>query len=223
VLLIDLQKNSKKLINPMQLYSLTAKRYALAIALLILSSLILRVYLSAIELGSVSAALADLTRFFTVLTNFMVMAVMFRIALAKKTPSASFVSAFVMALTGVGLVYHALLSHLWDPQGLALLADHLVHTIAPLLVLLWWVSFIDHSQLNWRMPGAWIAWPLIYSVYALVRSSFSQQYPYPFLDAATHGYGQVFINLIGLSAAFFIIGSAMIVLAKWRTLNSKIK
>ena len=199
----------------MHLYTLTAKRFALAIALLIFSSLVLRIYLSTIDLGSISAALIELSRFFTVLTNFFVMVIMFRIAWAKKTPRTSTVSAFVMSLTGVGLVYHALLAHLWDPQGLALLADHLVHTIAPIAALTWWLCFITRSDLHWRLPAQWIAWPLIYSVYALIRSSFSQQYPYPFLDAAAHGYMQVVINLIGISAAFFIIGSVMIAAARW--------
>ena len=199
----------------MHLYTLTAKRFALAIALMILSALLLRIYLSTVLLGSVSAAVIELSRFFTILTNFLVMVIMFRIALAKKTPSTSLVSAFVMAITGVGLVYHALLAHLWDPQGLVLVADHLVHTIAPIASLAWWLCFVTRADLHWRLPAIWIAWALIYSAYALIRSSYSQKYPYPFLDVAAHGYTQVGINLVGLSAAFFIIGSVMIAVARW--------
>ncbi len=195
-------------------YSLTAKRTALAIGLLIFSSLLLRTYLSTIEFGSVSGAILNLSRFFTILTNFLVMLVMFRVGLAKQAPSTAIISAVVMSITGVGLVYHALLAHLWDPQGLHAVADQLVHTVAPALSLLWWLWYVNRNELSWKKPAVWIAWPLLYSVYALARSSQSGEYPYPFLDVAAHGLPQVLINIVGLGAAFFIIGSVMIFAAR---------
>ncbi len=195
-------------------FSLGARACALVIGLLIFASLTLRVYLSTEQLGTVMAALAELTRFFTILTNFMVMVIMLRIALSNKPPSTAFTSAFVMALTGVGIVYHALLAHLWDPQGWVLVADHLVHTVAPILTLAWWFGFVDRSALRWRLALVWVAWPILYSAYALTRSYYSGAYPYPFLDAAALGYTQVALNVLGLSVGFSLIGYTMIAIAK---------
>ena len=191
-------------------FSPKARRWAAVVGFTTLAVLVLRLYLSALDLGGVGTALLELSRFFTILTNALVMLVMLQVAYSSKPASASLVSAIVMSIIGVGLVYHALLAHLWEPQGLELLADHCVHTVVPLMSFAWWLVFIDKKALNFKQPLVWALWPVAYSLFTLVRSSFSNLYPYPFLDVTTHGYGQIMLNIVGLSIAFICIGLVLV-------------
>ena len=191
-----------------------AKRWAALIGLFTLGTLLLRIYLSTVELGGITEAIVNLSRFFTIWTNCLVMVVMLRIGFGTVPASANWINTAVTSIIGVGLIYHTLLAHLIDPQGLALFADHGVHTIVPLAGMVWWICFGYKTELNFKQPFIWALWPMFYSVVTLVRSHFSTIYPYPFLDVLTYGYPQVGLNIVGLSIGFVVIGCALVLLAR---------
>ena len=60
----------------------------------------------------------------------------------------------------------------------------------------------------------WLGWPLIYVIYALVRGIFTQKYPYPFIDLNVLTAGQVAVNSVGLTVAFFLGGLVFVGLAR---------
>jgi hypothetical protein len=57
-----------------------------------------------------------------------------------------------------------------------------------------------------------LIWPLLWFVYTLARGALSHWYPYPFVDAATHGYGRVIVNamlvllVLGAMAGIYLLG-----------------
>lgn len=190
-------------------YNLTTRRWAAAIACVALVTLCLRLYLSTVEHGGVGAALVQLTQFFTILTNSVVVISMGAIA-AGHAVSKRAMRALVVSIVCVGLVYHALLAHLVDFQGLAMVADHGLHTIVPAAMFLWWVVFVSRPAFTKSDVVLWTLWPLAYSFYALARAEWSAFYPYPFLDLATLGWPRLLANMTGLAIAFILVGFLLV-------------
>ncbi len=110
----------------------------------------------------------------------------------------------------MGLAYSLLLRHLWQPEGFQLIADELLHDVMPVLFLIYWWRCVPKGSLRLKHIGAWIIYPLVYFAYALLRGDLLGQYQYPFIDVATLGYPQVFVNAGGSSAGFVLIASAVV-------------
>jgi hypothetical protein len=129
-------------------------------------------------------------------------------------PSSAWLAGLTLWIIIVAIVYHLLLARLWAPAGLAWWADQGLHSAVPVLVTLWWLQFAPKPGLRVGHAALWLAWPLLYTAYALVRGTLTGRYPYPFLDVTTIGYDGVALNGIGLTVAFFLGGLAMVGSAK---------
>lgn len=112
--------------------------------------------------GGVSLAEALWTngRFFTILTNLLVAGSFTLVALGR-APAPRWLTGLMLWIGLVGLVYHAVLAALWEPEGLVLVADILVHTVTPLGTFTYWLFFVGKGVLRWGDLRLWIAWPLI--------------------------------------------------------------
>ncbi len=152
--------------------------------------------------------------FFTILTNLSV-AVCFTALLFKPTSGfvrfmakPSTLTALTVYMTFLALVYHILLRNLWDPQGLQLVVDWLLHTIQPLLLLAYWLLFVQKDILKWQTAFFWLLYPGFYLLWVLGRGGFSGFYPYPFINAVELGYGKTFLN-IGALAIILLVYSLL--------------
>ena len=152
-------------------------------------------------------------RFFTILTNLLV-AVSFTLVLIGRSPAPRWMTGLMLWIGLVGLVYHAVLAALWEPEGLVLLADVLVHTVTPLGTFAYWLFFVRKGGLRWGDLRLWVAWPLGYSVYALARGAVDGIYPYPFLDVGALGFAEVLMNVAMLGAAFALAGALVLALTR---------
>ena len=116
----------------------------------------------------------------------------------------------------VCITYHFLLRNVWQPRGLQLLADIVLHYVVPLLALLYWLIFPPRSKLGVLAPLAWCLYPLVYFAYVFVRGELLRSYPYNFIDAASIGYRQAMLNSFGLLVAFVALGAAVLAIATLR-------
>jgi len=178
-----------------------ARVFAIVIALVLL----LRIYLATQDHGSIFSGILYLSQFFTILTTTIVMMMFIYIGFYKKN-GIKVLEPIVIAAIGVGIFYHALLAHLWNPTGLTMIADQGVHTVMPLLAFVWWVFFREVRVVKWRVALVGMIWPFIYSIYALVRAEFTNFYPYPFLNLEKLGWNQLVLNIVMLTLAFAVIG-----------------
>jgi len=186
--------------------NLLQERYvAFTIGVVTAVILAIRVVLLYDDHGGIFNALKHLSQFFTILTNTVVMLLMFAISSGRKIPQL-FKLCVVVAITGVGIIYHLLLAHLWSPEGLAWFADQGVHTLVPILTIGWWLMFAIKTKISYKQSFYVVIWPIVYSCYALFRAQFSGVYPYPFLDLETLGWTHLTLNLLGISAAFLLLG-----------------
>ncbi len=160
--------------------------------------------------------------YFTVLTNLLVaVSLSWPLLRPHSTPGRWFqrpgvASAVTVSILMVGLAYHLLLRHVWNPQGLQWLADVTLHYATPVLCLAHWWLAVPPARMAWLAPLAWATWPLAYLVYALLRGTWLQSYPYPFIDVTTLGYPQTLLNSAGLLIVFLLLGSVLVAISRAR-------
>jgi len=152
--------------------------------------------------------------FFTILSNLML--VLIYLSESDRTRWLGWwrspVTRGMMAATMVvvSVFYHVMLAALWQPTGLQLLADIVLHYVAPWFFVVWWLVFQPHRQLAWRNIPAMAIFPLVYLAWAMLRGAIVGEYPYPILEANTLGYGAVAINC-ALMLALFVGLFAMVI------------
>ncbi|WFP60693.1 Pr6Pr family membrane protein [Mesorhizobium sp. WSM4904] len=146
--------------------------------------------------------------FFTILTN--IAAVMVHASLLSPTGYAWFPAfagrrirtGVAVAITLVFIVYTTVLARLWAPEGLFFLCDVLLHYVAPLVFVLWWLIAGADGSTRWRDISWWVIYPLAYLAYALIRAPFAGEVPYPFLDVAKNGAVSVAVSALTITALF---------------------
>lgn len=119
-------------------------------------------------------------------------------------------AAMAMYIVVVGVVYHFLLAPTWNPQGLALLGNSLLHYVMPTAFVLDWLLFAPKGRLNWKDPAKWLIFPLVYGGWTLIHGALSGWWPYPFVDVGALGLGRVLLNFIGLLIFFLIVGLTVV-------------
>ena len=162
---------------------------------------------------SVSESTIRFFSYFTILTNTMV-AVYCTWQLSGKKPlfisRPGTLTAVTVYILVVGLVYQVLLRHIWQPAGFQKITDELLHSVVPLLVLIYWYMYEEKPAGSYRQVFSWLVYPLAYLCYILVRGNFSGFYPYPFADVAALGMKKVLINS-GMLLLFFLFLSALLI------------
>lgn len=162
--------------------------------------------------ASISETTIRFFSYFTILTNILV-ACYFSIRLftgfsSVKISKPGVLTALTVYITVVGLVYQFILRPLWAPQGLQKIVDELLHSVIPLLVIIYWYYNENKRDTRYGQIPGWFIYPVVYLVYVLLRGSVSGFYPYPFIDVSKTGMQQVLINagfLLVLFAALSVI------------------
>lgn len=146
--------------------------------------------------------------YFTILTN---TAVVLAYAATLSGRPAWFVrpgvkAGIAVAIAVVMIVYVAILAALWEPQGLQLLADTILHYATPVLYLVWWLGYGRDGTSRLADLARWLVYPLIYLGWTLLRGAFVAEYPYPFLDLAVKSAAQVATSVLMMVALFVVVG-----------------
>lgn len=168
----------------------------------------------------ITGGLISYLGYFTILTNLLVCAAITGPALAPGSrwaataARADVVFGTALSILFVGISYHLLLRHVWNPQGPHLLANDLLHYVTPILFVLYWWLVAPKSLLRWVHVFWWGLYPAGYLVYALIRGELIDSYPYGFIDVSAIGYQRTLINGVGLLIAFFMIGFLLLSLSR---------
>ena len=163
--------------------------------------------------------------FFTILTNLLVASCLTVLVFNKQGKWRDLFSqpktctALAVYITVVGLVYNFILRSLWDPNGAQQIADELLHLVNPILFVVYWLAFVPKADLKWKDTWNWLWYPLLYSVYTLIRGALTGLYPYPFVDVTTLGYPQVLINSFFLCVAFLLLSLGFVGIGKFISLR----
>jgi hypothetical protein len=117
-------------------------------------------------------------------------------------------------ILAVGLVYQIILSSTWEPTGMQMVVDELLHTIIPLYVLLYWFLYEEKYTLTWSELPKWLLVPLGYFVFILLRGTYSGFYPYPFVHVQQLGYPKVMVNSLFILLLFIVLSGILLTLGK---------
>jgi len=160
--------------------------------------------------------------YFTILTNIIVALCFTALLIKQDSKRGNFLSqpkvltATAVYITVVGIVYNLVLRSVWNPQGLQLIVDELLHSFIPTLFVLYWWIFAPKNELQWKDALRWLLYPLTYFIYILIRGKFSGQYPYPFIDVGNLGYYTVYLNSGIVFVSILLISFLFIAVAKSR-------
>lgn len=162
--------------------------------------------------------------FFTILTNILV-AVYFTIkALGRdQLDKAGLLTAITVYITIVGLVYQVLLRHIWQPTGLQMVVDELLHSVNPLLVISYWYLFEKKFFVHYKEVFKWMIYPVVYLLYILTRGSFSGFYPYPFINVSEIGISQTLLNGLFLLLFFYAVSVLFIFIGRMLSKRNNLK
>jgi hypothetical protein len=192
------------------------KRYATVAAVLGWFGLAVQLYLILIarweDHASVMGGLVKFFSFFTVLTNVLVVVALTCAVTDRHSAGHRFFrspivcAGITVSILLVGIAYNLLLRHLWHPEGWQRLADELLHDIMPLGFLVYWWLYVPKGMLRLKHVLLWIAYPVVYFAYVLLRGDLIGDYVYPFIDVGTLGFTAAFINALGVLAGFVGMG-----------------
>jgi hypothetical protein len=167
---------------------------------------------------SIPNTLIKFFSYFTILVNLLVAlhysAIVFASGSAmsrffRKHSSTTAIAAYILV---VGIIYNISLRSIWTFTGWGRLSNELLHTVTPVCFLLYWLFITVKEKLSFRVIIYWMAFPLLYLVYSLIRGTIVHSYPYPFIDVNSLGYSSVIVNCLGVAALFFILFTVFIVI-----------
>jgi hypothetical protein len=164
----------------------------------------------------VAGRVIDFFSYFTIETNILIALVLTIFCTQPQAErfltGTSFISALVVYIIVVGVVYELLLRHLWHPQGMQLLADIVLHDAVPFLYSLYWLMFISKGSLRWSDSAIWLLYPVVFFLYSMFRGVTFGIYPYPFINADQLGFERVFENALIFLAVFYGLGAGLTLL-----------
>jgi len=121
-----------------------------------------------------------------------------------------FATLIATSLVLVALVYTLVLRSQWQPQGLHLWVDSLLHDVIPLLFLAYWWFAVPKGTLRYSRVLVWLFYPVFYLLLVLLAGLAFAWYPYPFLDVPELGALRVRFNVVGLLAIYAGLGAALV-------------
>ncbi|RYY23697.1 MAG: hypothetical protein EOP62_19275 [Sphingomonadales bacterium] len=179
--------------------------------------------------GETGKGAAELTlnffSYFTILMNVIVALAMTGPALApdsalgRWTATEGVRAAVAMYIAVVGVTYHFLLSHVWDPQGWLFVSNGLLHYVMPIAFVLDWLLFTPKGGLRWIDAVKWLSVPLVYMVWTVIHGYASDWWPYWFVNLPTLGLSKAAFWFTAMLALFMVAG--LVVVAIDRTIGRR--
>lgn len=201
--------------------SLSEKLYLIISVIVLWFAICLQFNLSLKALNNdILATFKIILSFFTVLSNILSAIAFTAILLFENssigrffaTPSTK--AAVTVYIFIVGLIYNIALRGLEIPSGWHSVANELLHVVNPLLVLGYWVSFANKSNLEYKQAVIWLIYPLFYVAIIVVRGIMIDKYPYPFINVVELGYPKALLNTLIILIVFYLVSILFIFAGK---------
>ena len=156
---------------------------ALVVAIGLIVQLVATARLDSGFFDSRAGRIVNMFCFFTIQSNIIVLVTCALLAAGSARRPLWF---WVLRLDGViciavtFVVFHVALADLHDLQGLAKVADFLLHTASPLLCVIGWLVFGPRGRTSWRTVRLAAIFPVAWLVFALARGPLvGDYYPVP--------------------------------------------
>jgi len=202
-------------------YSSSMKIYLAAMVIIGWFALIAQFYITAnLGVTPVPEMIVRYFSYFTIQTN-LLLAVCYTVLLFS--PGSAWgrffsrqqtLAAITVYIIIVGLIYNTILRSLWNPEGLQKLVDELLHSVIPVMALIFWLVFTAKNQLQWKNILPWLIYPFAYIIYVLIRGFVAGFYPYPFINTMQLGLNKVMVNSVGIAVVFICMSLVLVGIGK---------
>jgi hypothetical protein len=135
----------------------------------------------------------------------------------KSTFFAAFWCSSLVGITITGIVYHWLLSETYNPHGLALIGDLIVHSAVPILAVLGFFVFGPRGLLTPTIVKYSLVYLGLWGIFTIIRGEIVNWYPYPFINVIDKGYPRVIVNGIGMAVLYLAVGFGYLLLDRLMT------
>jgi hypothetical protein len=88
--------------------------------------------------------------------------------------------------------------------------DFVLHKLFPVIVVLDWVVDPPTARLTARDAFVWLVYPIVWTVLTVSRGAVDGWYPYPFLNPANGGYGQVAVTVLAVVVGFLVFAAVTV-------------
>jgi hypothetical protein len=123
----------------------------------------------------------------------------------------SFRSAVTLFIALVGVVFALLLADVSRDLGLTLpWVNSVLHYVSPVALAIDFLLVAPVARLRWASMWPWLAFPLAYMVYSLIRGGIVDWYPYPFFDHRSIGWDGVAKHCIGMAVGIIATAPGII-------------
>lgn len=131
-------------------------------------------------------------------------------------------AATVTYMATTGVVYNLLLRQVSLDQASTLgWSNEVLHLIAPIYMVLVWLFAPGRTPVAWNRLWVIAVYPVLWSLYTMLRGAITDWYPYPFLNPGQPGgYGAVVIYIIAIASVILLTGAGVVWLSR-RTLRSR--
>lgn len=149
--------------------------------------------------------------FFTILSNLTATAVFIeggRRQMTGRSPVPDmWRGAAVVFMTVTFVVFALLLRDLQEQLNTNIAwVDTVLHRVMPVAVMADWLIEPPHGQLGFRRALVpWLAPPLVWTAFTMIRGALDGWYPYPFLDPDNGGYGTVALYMVAITGLFVAV------------------
>jgi hypothetical protein len=117
-----------------------------------------------------------------------------------------FRGAVTLYMTTTILIFIVLLSGYPSKELTAVPWDNTVlHYLMPIVIIVDWLIAPPIRPIAYRAAIVWLAVPLAYLFYSLIRGHFVHWYPYPFMNPTHHGYLGVVITALVIAVILAVI------------------
>lgn len=191
--------------------------YKIAFAVLALTAVIK-------QFGLIEHTAFRITNFFSYFTiesnifgaAMLIISAIFLLRGMQSTTLNYFRGAATLYMVVTGIVYTLLLRGA-DVQTGSSWINSVLHYIFPCVMLFDWfwnkARPVSLTKALW-----WLAFPLVYLVYSLIRGHFVHWYPYPFLNAEKHGYLGVALTSVAITVAGVVLA---LLIARYSQLSTR--
>ena len=148
--------------------------------------------------------------FFTIQSNLILGVTTLLLAIRLERTSLVFRVFRLMGLVGIvvtGIVYHVAIRAFLHLDSWGLAADHLLHTVTPVLAVYGWVRYGPRGLTSATVARLTVLFPLTWFVFTVVRGWFVDWYPYTFIDVTHLGYAKVALNAVWIALLVFAIAA----------------
>lgn len=166
-----------------------------------------------------SSNIVNYFSYFTILANILAASafLIFGLKYPNRKPLLdSFRGAAVLYMLITGIVYAVLLQ---GTQGQLTYpwVNFIFHKLMPVIIVIDWLIYPPKSHLKFSNSFLWFIFPVLYSIYTILRGSIVHWYPYAFLDPTKNGYLSVYQHYLIILFTAWITSLSIIFIGNKRS------